>query len=211
MRRPRPKFKVSFSYIILLFLDQYYSNKLWKHQQKLQRIISDSCFQLKLRLNIDARAPSIPLLNFPFKHVSKILEIILSFHPVKKSYLRRLSYKRNSFQISVNFIPKIFLLFEMDSTILWVKFCSTEAKTVLSISTYWIQLCYIKIVISWSTIYYFSYVILFTLPSTQRSSRWPDSRRDYTTRNWVVVGRAALRRQAWSRGTLWVRPIGHAE
>ena len=34
---------------------------------KIQRIISDSCFQLKLWFNVDARAPSIPLLNFPFK------------------------------------------------------------------------------------------------------------------------------------------------
>ena len=32
---------------------------------KIQRIISDSCFQLKSRFNVDARAPSIPLLNPP--------------------------------------------------------------------------------------------------------------------------------------------------
>ena len=63
--RPRPKFKVSF--FPLLFLNQCYSNKLWKHQKKIQRIISDNCFQLKWRFNVDARAPSIPLLNFPFK------------------------------------------------------------------------------------------------------------------------------------------------
>ena len=34
---------------------------------KIQRIISDSSFQLKSQFNVDARAPSIPLLNFPFK------------------------------------------------------------------------------------------------------------------------------------------------
>ena len=32
----------------------------------MHRIISDSCFQLKSRFNVDARAPTIPLLNFPF-------------------------------------------------------------------------------------------------------------------------------------------------
>ena len=36
-------------------------------KRKIQRIISDSCFQLKSWFNVDARAPPIPLLNFPFK------------------------------------------------------------------------------------------------------------------------------------------------
>ena len=37
-------------------------------KRKIQRIIIyDSCFQLKSWFNVDARAPSIPLLNFPFK------------------------------------------------------------------------------------------------------------------------------------------------
>ena len=35
----------------------------------MQRIISDSCFQLKSRFNVDARALSIPLLNFPFNNI----------------------------------------------------------------------------------------------------------------------------------------------
>ena len=43
-------------------------------QRKIQRIISDSCFQLKLWFNFDARAPSIPLLNFPFN--VNMIEII---------------------------------------------------------------------------------------------------------------------------------------
>ena len=59
VRRPCPKFKVSFFYTFLLFLNKCYSNKLWKHQKKIQRIISDNCFQLKLWFNVDARAPSI--------------------------------------------------------------------------------------------------------------------------------------------------------
>ena len=33
----------------------------------MQGVISDNCFQLKSRFNVDARAPSITLLNFPFK------------------------------------------------------------------------------------------------------------------------------------------------
>ena len=37
----------------------------------MQSIISDSCFQLKSWFNVDARAPSIPLLNFPFNKVSR--------------------------------------------------------------------------------------------------------------------------------------------
>ena len=60
---PTPKFQSLLFYIFLLFLNQCYSNKLWKHQKKIQRIISDNCFQLKSRFNVGARAPSIPLLN----------------------------------------------------------------------------------------------------------------------------------------------------
>ena len=32
----------------------------------MQSITFDSCFYLKSYLNFDARAPSLPLLNFPF-------------------------------------------------------------------------------------------------------------------------------------------------
>ena len=69
VRRPRPKFNCLFSFIFLLFLIQCYSNKL-KTSQEIQRFISDSCFQLKSWFNVDARAPSIPLLNFPFKKIN---------------------------------------------------------------------------------------------------------------------------------------------
>ena len=44
-------------------------------KRKIQRIISDSCFQLKLWFNVDARAPSIPLLNFPFIQMTKLTVI----------------------------------------------------------------------------------------------------------------------------------------
>ena len=40
-------------------------------KRKIQRIISDNCFQLKWWFNVDARAPSIPLLNLFMKvHLS---------------------------------------------------------------------------------------------------------------------------------------------
>ena len=42
-------------------------------KRKIQRIISDSCFQLKSWFNVDARAPSIPLLNFPFKRITLLI------------------------------------------------------------------------------------------------------------------------------------------
>ena len=69
VRRPRPKFKVSFLYFCCSWINvtqmNYFTNICKK---KNQRIISDySYFQLKSRFNVDARAPSIPLLNFPFK------------------------------------------------------------------------------------------------------------------------------------------------
>ena len=64
---PTPNIQSLFLFIFLLFLNQCYSNKLENIKRKIQRIISDSCFQLKSCFNGDARAPSIPLLNFPFK------------------------------------------------------------------------------------------------------------------------------------------------
>ena len=67
VRRPRPKFKVSFYWYFCCFWINVNSNKLVKTSKvNIQRIISDSCFQLKSWFNVDARAPSIPLLNFPF-------------------------------------------------------------------------------------------------------------------------------------------------
>ena len=67
VRRPRPKFKVSFYFYFCCFLINITQINFENINRKIQRIISDSCFQLKSRLNVDARAPSIPLLNFPFK------------------------------------------------------------------------------------------------------------------------------------------------
>ena len=70
-RRSRPKFKVGFLFLYysavsesMLVVTQINFENI---NRKIQRIISDSCFQLKSRFNVDARAPSIPLLNFPFK------------------------------------------------------------------------------------------------------------------------------------------------
>ena len=53
--------KCSFESILLKFQINFENIK-----RKIQRIISDSCFQFKSWFNVDARAPSIPLLNFPF-------------------------------------------------------------------------------------------------------------------------------------------------
>ena len=69
MRRPRPKFKVSFySYFCCFWINVTQIN-FENIKRKIQRIISDTCFQLKLWFNVDARAPSIPLLNFPLKYL----------------------------------------------------------------------------------------------------------------------------------------------
>ena len=67
MRRQRPKFKVSFySYFCCFWINVIQIN-FENIKRKIQRIISDtSCLQLKSWFNVDARAPSSPLLNFPF-------------------------------------------------------------------------------------------------------------------------------------------------
>ena len=68
MRRPRPKFKVSFYlYFCCFWINVTQINFENRKKKKIQRIVSAGCFQLKLWFNVDARAPSIPLLNFPFK------------------------------------------------------------------------------------------------------------------------------------------------
>ena len=67
VRRPRPKFKVSLFLIFLLFWINVTQINFEFIIFFLQRIISDSYIQLKSRFNVDARAPSIPLLNFLFK------------------------------------------------------------------------------------------------------------------------------------------------
>ena len=71
MWRPRPKFKVSFYLYFCCFWINITQINFENIKRKLQRIISDSCFQLKSRFNVDASAPSIPLLNFPFKEKVK--------------------------------------------------------------------------------------------------------------------------------------------
>ena len=72
MRRPRPEFKVSFySYFCCFWINVQINFENIK--RKIQRIISDSCFQLKSWFNVDARVPSIPLLNFSFKNTWKLI------------------------------------------------------------------------------------------------------------------------------------------
>ena len=66
VRCPRPKFKVSFYLYFCCFWINVTQINFENIKRKIQRIISDSCFQLKSQFNVDARAPSIPLLNFPF-------------------------------------------------------------------------------------------------------------------------------------------------
>ena len=67
MRRPHPKFKVSFYLHFCCFWINVTQINFENIKRKIQRIISDSCFQVKLWFHGDARAPSTPLLNFPFK------------------------------------------------------------------------------------------------------------------------------------------------
>ena len=65
--RSRPKFEVSFYLYFCRFWINVTQINFENIKRKIQRIISNSCFQLKSWFNVDARALSIPLLNFPFK------------------------------------------------------------------------------------------------------------------------------------------------
>ena len=71
VRCPRPKFSLLF---IPLYFCCFWINvaqiNFENIQSKIQRIISDSCFQLKSWFNVDTRAPSIPLLNSPLIYLS---------------------------------------------------------------------------------------------------------------------------------------------
>ena len=79
MRRPRPKFKASFYLYFCCFWINVNQINFENIKRKIQRIISDSCFQLKLWFNVDARVPSIPLLNFPFKDsISALFSLFFS-------------------------------------------------------------------------------------------------------------------------------------
>ena len=69
MRHPCPKFKVSFYLYFCCFWINVTQINFENIKRKIQRIISDNFFQLKSWFSVDARAPSIPLLNFPFKAI----------------------------------------------------------------------------------------------------------------------------------------------
>ena len=62
-----PKFKVSFYLYFSCFWINVTQINFENIKRKIQRVISDSCFQWKAWFNVDARAPSISPLNFPFK------------------------------------------------------------------------------------------------------------------------------------------------
>ena len=67
-------------------------------KRKIQRIISDSCFQLKSWFNVDARVPSIPLLNFPFNYWCRwgtidVIVMIMVLYLRPFSFLSALSKK----------------------------------------------------------------------------------------------------------------------
>ena len=81
MWRPRPKFKVSFYLYFCCFWINVTQINFENIQRKIQRIISDNCFQLKSWFNVDARAPSIPLLNFPFKCCMSSLGVVFFLRP----------------------------------------------------------------------------------------------------------------------------------
>ena len=99
MRCPRPKFKVSFYLYFCCFWINVTQINIENIKRKIQRIISDSCFQLKSWFNVDSRAPSIPLLNFPFNQhcvvQSSFLCRVFSFvhfsihsrHPLKNLFI----------------------------------------------------------------------------------------------------------------------------
>ena len=91
MRRSRPKFKVSvYLYFCCLWIDVTQIS-FENIKRKIERIISDSCFQLKSWFNVDARAPSIPLQNFPFKEYWSVAEnYCSSFCPSIGKKLHRL-------------------------------------------------------------------------------------------------------------------------
>ena len=79
LRRPCPKFKVSFFYIFLLFLNQCYSNKLWKHQKTIRRIISNNCFQLKSRLMLMLERPLSHCWTSPLNRTNTIWHLTECF------------------------------------------------------------------------------------------------------------------------------------
>ena len=78
VRCPRPKFKVSFYLYFCCFWISVTQINFENIRRIIQRIISDSCFQLKSWFNVDARAPSIPLLNFPFNIPGYVFEVMFN-------------------------------------------------------------------------------------------------------------------------------------
>ena len=68
VRRRRTKFKASHFGYLCYFWINFPQINAESNQNSIQRSNSDSCFGLKSQSNFYSKAPSLPLLNIPFKH-----------------------------------------------------------------------------------------------------------------------------------------------
>ena len=110
MRRPRPKFKDSLYLYFCCFWINVTQINFKNIKRKIQRIISDTCFQLKSWFNVDARAPSIPLLNFPFKVIIFYQVHLICLWPWLNHNSCNLSRRRRKKKLSLgsrNNLPRI--------------------------------------------------------------------------------------------------------
>ena len=67
MQRPRPKFKVSFYLYFCCFWINVTQINFENIKRKIQRITSDSCFQLKSWCNVDAKSALYPTTELPLE------------------------------------------------------------------------------------------------------------------------------------------------
>ena len=152
VRRPRPKFKVSFYLYFCCFWINVTQINFENIKRKIQIIISDSCFHLKSWFIVDARAPSIPLLNFPFKFVSifpsSSLFFLLSFFILSIFFRSFLSFFRHSFIIS--FLLSFFLSFIISSFFLSFFFLSFLLSFFLSfiLSSFFLSFFFLSFLLS---------------------------------------------------------------
>ena len=101
MRRQRPKFKVSFYLYFCCFWINVTQINFENIKRKIQRIIYDSCFQSKSWFNVDARAPSIPLLNFPFKLIPVMDKDLCCFIILNETLTKINAKRRNWYRCHV--------------------------------------------------------------------------------------------------------------
>ena len=124
MRCPcQPKFKVSFYLYFCCFWINVTQINFENIKRKIQRITSDSCFQLKLWFNaVDARVPSIPWLNFPFNIISKYAKgksLKLSLNLYKGQMWSKVIYLWTDSWMKVSTSGKVPLGYWMYSTCSW--------------------------------------------------------------------------------------------